>query len=131
MAVNSTYTQTTGPTNESVRNIATGRITMPADAITAADVIVQQLGFTPRYIRFWNVTDRISIEWFEGMAADSCLKTAAAGTQTLEVTGGNKGITVCRSDGTADTGGRYFSVAQNATLAVVVASKVLNWVAFG
>jgi hypothetical protein len=129
MAVNSTYTQTTGPSNDKPTNFASGRITMPADAITAADYIVQQLGFVPRYIRFWNVTDRISIEWFDGMAADTCLKTAAAGTQTLETT--NKGIAVCRSDGTADSAGRYFSVSQNATLAVVVASKVLNWVAFG
>lgn len=129
MAVNSTYTQSNGPNNDTPRNFATGRITMPADAITATDYIVQHLGFTPKYIRFWNVTDRISIEWFEGMAADTCLKTAAAGTQTLETT--NKGIAVCRSDATADSSGRYFSVSQNATLAVVVASKVLNWVAFG
>lgn len=129
MANNTSFTQSNGPNAAERPAFATGRITMSADAITATDYLVQTLGFTPRYIRFWNVTDRISIEWYEGMAADTCLKTAAAGTQTLETT--NKGLTVCDSDGTANTAGRSFKVSQNATLAVVVASKVLNWVAFG
>jgi hypothetical protein len=56
-----------------------------------------------------NLTDRVEVEWFEGMA---CLKTAAAGTRTLETTNG--GITV------DDKG---FRVLQNATLAAVLASK--------
>jgi hypothetical protein len=129
MAVNTTYTQSNGPNNETPRNFATGRITFGADSITAADYVVQQLGFVPRYIKVENVTDRISVEWYEGMAADTCIKTAAAGTKTLETT--NKGLAVCRSDATADTAGRYFSISQNATLAVIAASKVLNWVAFG
>lgn len=129
MAINSTYTQSNGPNTEQPARVATGRITFGADSITATDYVVQTVGFTPRYIRVENVTDRIAVEWFEGMAADTCVKTAAAGTKTLETT--NKGLTVCDSDGTANTAGRAFKVSQNATLAVIAASKVLNWVAIG
>jgi hypothetical protein len=128
MAVNSTYTQSNGPSNDKPTNFATGRVTMPATSLTAADYIVQQLGFTPRYIKLINVTDRIAVEWFDGMAADTCIKTAAAGTVTIETT--NKGLTVCDSDGTANTSGRYFKVSQNATLAVIAVSTVFNWVAW-
>ena len=104
-----------------------GRVVFDATSITAADYAVYTVGFTPRYIRFQNITDRISVEWFEGMAADTCLKTAAAGTKTIETT--NLGITICDSDGTANTSGRYFKVAQNATLAVIAASKTCTWIA--
>ena len=58
------------------------------------------------------------IEWFEGMAANTCIKTAAAGTRTLETTNG--GVTV-------DSQG--FRVLQNATLAAILASKTCYWVA--
>lgn len=129
MAINTTYTQNNASNAESPRAFATGRMTFGADSITAADYVVQTLGFTPRYIRVENVTDRIAAEWFEGMAADTCIKTAANGTKTLETT--NLGLTVCDSDGTANTSGRSFKIAQNATLAVIAASKVLNWVAHG
>ena len=40
------------------------------------------LGFKPRVVRWHNLTDRITEEWFEGMAADSSLHTVAAGTRT-------------------------------------------------
>jgi hypothetical protein len=129
MAINSTYTQSNGPDAAQPPKAATGRITFGADSITAADYVVQTCGFVPRYIKVENVTDRISVEWYEGMAADTCVKTAAAGTKTLETT--NKGLTVCDSDGTANTAGRSFKISQNATLAVIAASKVLNWVAIG
>jgi hypothetical protein len=128
MAVNTTYTQSNGPSNAKPMQMAAGRITFGADSITAADYVVQQLGFTPRYIKVENVTDRISAEWYEGMTADTCIKTAANGTKTLETT--NKGLAVCDSAGTASSTGSYFSISQNATLAVIAASKVLNWVAF-
>lgn len=108
-----------------------GRISFDATAIVAADEVVVFVGFTPKYIVWENVTDRIKGEWYEGMAAESCIKTVAAGTRTLEVTGGNKGLTVCDVDGTANTSGRYFKVAQNATLALILASKVTNWMAKG
>ena len=108
-----------------------GRIVFDATAITAADSVVVNLGFTPKYICWENVTDRIKGEWYEGMAANSCIKTVAAGTRTLEVTGGNGGLTVCDSDGTATTTGKAFSVLQNATLALILASKTCNWYAEG
>jgi hypothetical protein len=129
MAINTTYTQSNASQKQDTPALAAGRITFGADSITAADYVVQNLGFTPRYIKVENVTDRISVEWYEGMAADTCVKTAANGAKTLETT--NLGLTVCDSDGTARTTGRSFKIAQNATLAVIAASKVLSWVAFG
>lgn len=53
------------------------------DATTPATPTIT-VGFSPRYIRVENVTDRIGLEWFYGMASDSALKTVAAGTRTLE-----------------------------------------------
>ena len=129
MAINSTYTQNGNTVAADGARVKVGRLTLGADSITAADFLQQEVGFTPRYIKFTNLTDRISVEWFEGMAANTCLKTAAAGTQTLETTNG--GITVCDSNGDATTTGRQFKVLQNATLAVIAASKVLTWVAYG
>lgn len=129
MAINSTYTQNNASQKGDAPALAAGRLTFGADSITAADYVVQTCGFTPRYIRVENVTDSIAVEWFEGMAADTCVKTAANGAKTLETT--NLGLTVCDSDGTANTSGRSFKVAQNATLAVIAASKVINWIAMG
>lgn len=72
-------------------------------------------GFTPRIVRWQNATDRIMHEWYDGMAADSAIKTAANGTRTLETT---NGITV---------GTGYFTVADD----VIVASKSHYWEAIG
>ena len=93
-----------------------GSDTFDGTAITAADSVVVTVGYKPRYVRWENATDRIGIEWFEGMAANTCIKIAANGTRTLETTNG--GITV------TNTG---FSVLQNATLAAILASKVCYW----
>lgn len=87
-------------------------------AITATDYVEFVCGFQPKYVIFENVTDRICGEFYEGMAANSCIKTVATGTRTLEVTGGNGGITLT-SNG--------FRVLQNATLALVLASKTCVW----
>ena len=106
-----------------------GRIVFDATAITAADFVVVPLGFTPRYVCWENVTDRVKIEWYEGMAANTCIKTVAAGTRTLEVANG--GIIVCTVDGTANVDGKAFSVLQNVTLAAILASKVCTWKAEG
>ena len=106
-----------------------GRIVFDATAITAADSVVVSLGFTPKYVAWENVTDRTKIEWYEGMAANTCIKTAAAGARTLETANG--GITVCTADGTANVDGKAFSVLQNATLAAILAGKVCTWVAHG
>ena len=46
------------------------------------------VGFTPRYVRVDNVTDRIMFEWYQGMTTDYAVKTVAAGTRTLETSGG-------------------------------------------
>lgn len=107
-----------------------GRIVFDATSITAADSVVVSLGFTPRST--WcggTVTDRIKIEWYEGMAANTSIDPVAAGTRTLETTNG--GITVCDSDGVAKTDGKAFAVLQNATLAAILASKVCTWAAHG
>lgn len=61
-------------------NIATGSFT-GAGAIVDVD-----LGFVPRYIKFVNVTDRITHEFIEGMAATTTLKAVAAGTLTADTT---------------------------------------------
>ncbi len=117
MAENVTYTLTRYNAEVSPGFVA-GKIVFDATAITAADYIEIDVGFQPKYVSFQNVTDRIGVEYWKGMADESCLKTAAAGTRTLEVTGGNKGITLTP---------RGFRVAQNATLAVIAASKTIQF----
>jgi hypothetical protein len=97
---------------------ANGLVVLDATAITAADYIEINVGFKPKHVVFVNLTDRTSGEYYEGMATNSCLKTAAAGTSTLEVTGGNGGITLTQTG---------FRVSQNATLALVLASKTCAW----
>ena len=87
---------------------------LPRDRVTVLT------GFKPRYVRWVNLTDRVEVEWFEGMDANTCLKTAAAGTRTLETTNG--GITVDE---------RGFRVSQNATLAAILASKTCVYEARG
>lgn len=41
-------------------------------------------GFRPKYVLLINLTDRISYEWYWGMAEGDYIKTVAAGTRTLE-----------------------------------------------
>lgn len=106
--------------------MASGTVTMHSTAVDTADYVIVEVGFTPRYIRWYNTTG-IYLEWFKGMAADSCLKRIAAGDATLETT--NKGITICDSDGTANTNGRYFKVSGNTTLIAVTASDLIYWIA--
>lgn len=116
---------------------AAGSNTYDATGITAADYTMVNVGFVPKMFIWDNVTDRTQGVWYDGMAADSCVKTVAAGTRTLEVTGGNHGIVV----GKAGTDNSSFSgtnpgpgqvqISQNATLALILASKVIRWQAFG
>jgi len=42
------------------------------------------LGFQPTYVCWENVTDRIKHEWYDGAANGTTVKTAAAGTRTLD-----------------------------------------------
>ena len=108
-----------------------GRIVFDATAIVPTDFVVVVLGYTPRSIRWENLTDRIRNEWFDGMAADSALNIVSAGTRTLSVTGANGGFTICDLDGTPNVSGRCFKVIQNATLGAVLASKTITWTATG
>jgi len=99
---------------------ASGRNALDATAIVVTDDVYVATGFQPRFVQWENATDRTLVEWREGMAANTCIKTAAAGTRTLETTNG--GITVSQLG---------FRVRQNATLAAVLASKVCYWKAEG
>jgi hypothetical protein len=118
MAENTTYTLVKNSTGDGQRE-SHGYVTA-LTASTATDYVEFDTGFKPTYVSLDNVTDRIKIEWFEGMAADTCLKTAATGVRTLETT--NQGITVTE---------KGFQVSQNATLAAVASSKVLAYRALG
>lgn len=113
MAENIVYTLTK-TASQGTPAEATGKIVFDGTAITAADYIEVDLGFKPSYVNFVNLTDRVSGEFYAGMDANSCLKTIANGTRSLEVTGGNGGITLTANG---------FRVLQNATLALVLASK--------
>lgn len=42
------------------------------------------LNFTVRYFQLVNLTDSITHEWYEGMAAGTTVKTIANGTRTLD-----------------------------------------------
>lgn len=132
MAINTTYTAT-GSQKSDPPQRAFGKIVYTSAGITAADYTLVAVGFVPRRIVWTDATNLTRYEWLEGMAANSCLKNVTAGDLTLEVTGGNGGITVCDSDSvaTANTTGRSFKVLQNATLAAVLASATVYWYAEG
>lgn len=98
-----------------VVNHASGYVV--TDAGAAADTTFQ-LGFLPRVVRFVNLTDRISLEWAEGMAANSALRTVAAGTRTLDV---SSGITVNNSPSTGVSNSFMIKTAD------MIASKVFYW----
>jgi phosphatidylserine synthase len=104
----STNTQTN---SNGVVNYAIGKVVTDGGAAAATTFT---LGFVPRKVRFVNLTDRITDEWFEGMSAANSLHTVAAGTVTLETT---NGITVS---------GNTFTV----TATTMVASKSFFWEAF-
>lgn len=136
MAINAAGQTLLQTTSDGIVKYASGSDTFDATAITAADYITLTCGFIPRYVIFDNVTDRTRIEWMDGMAQDSCVKTVAAGTRTLEVTGGNHGIIVGTGALTTAVSGvipnaGQFQVSQNATLAAILASKVIRWQAWG
>jgi hypothetical protein len=141
MALN-TAGQTRTPTSEiyvdGMAKFAAGSVVFDATSITAGDYININVGFVPKYFVFHNDTDRIMVEWRQGMAQDSCIKTAANGTRTLETT--NKGVTVgvLNSDTALTSAGSgtiplqgQVQVSQNATLAVIAASKTCRWSAWG
>lgn len=78
------YTTNTN-TMHQVRNHTIGQTVSDGGAAADTNFVT---GYLPRVVRFINLTDRITLEWFEGMAADSALQTVAAGTRTLITTSG-------------------------------------------
>lgn len=72
-------------THHQVRNHSIGRVT--TDATAPADTPFK-VGYIPRKVVFINITDRITLEWYEGMAPDSALRIDAAGARTLITSGG-------------------------------------------
>jgi hypothetical protein len=99
-------------------NRAQGQVV--TDAGAAADTTFT-CGFIPRYIKFVNATDRIVLEFYEGMAANSALRTVAAGTVTLDVAAG---ITLGTT--ALNTAGQFTVKAAD-----IPASKTLYWEAIG
>lgn len=58
---------------------AVGKFVDDAGSPAAYSVTV---GFSPKVVRYINLTTRVEFEWRDGMAATHCLKTVAAGTRT-------------------------------------------------
>lgn len=112
MAENTTNTKTLN-SSQGNNHFATGRVAFDSTTIVAGDYVEIDLGFQPSFVAWENATDRVNGEWYAGMADNSCVKTAAAGTRTLETSNG--GITPTANG---------FRVSQNATLALILASKV-------
>lgn len=104
--------------SQGVANHSTGVLVNDAGGAVA---VTLSLGFDPRMFRIHNVTDRISYEWYNGMTNPGAVKTAAAGTRTLETT---EGPTV----GTA-AAGTLGQVTVPAT--IILASKTFVWEALG
>jgi hypothetical protein len=112
------FTTNTQSNAAGVVNIAQGIAVTDAGGATATTFTC---GFVPRRIRWYNVTDLIVHEWFEGMTNPGAIKEALTGDKTLETT---NGITVgTAAAGTAGT----FTVAA----AIIVASKTHVWEAVG
>ncbi len=103
MAITATQSQ-----NDGIIRHAVGRFL--DSAASPADAVIT-LGFKARRVVWHNLTDRISKEWFEGMAADSALSTAADGVRTLATSGA---LTISASS---------FTVAA----ALVIQNKQYSW----
>jgi hypothetical protein len=78
-----TITATVTPARELTRVATISHLDSAGTTAASYDV-----GFAPSYIRVVNVTDRIEFEWFLGMTSGHALMTIAAGTRTLETSGG-------------------------------------------
>ncbi|MGH7749526.1 MAG: hypothetical protein ACREQ5_32885, partial [Candidatus Dormibacteria bacterium] len=73
-------TTNTQANSDSIAQRASGVVV--TDSGAAADTSFK-LGFVPRYVRWINATDRITLEWYNGAGAAS-LRTVAVGTRTLD-----------------------------------------------
>jgi len=112
------FTTNTQSNAAGVLNHAMGIAVTDAGGATATKFTC---GFTPRIIRWTNVTDSIKHEWIEGMTSPGATKQVANGTSSLETT---NGITVGTAAG-GDAG--TFTVAA----AIIIASKSHVWEAIG
>lgn len=63
-----------------------------ADGTTAAAAVY--VGFTPRYIKVWNISDGVTDEWFTNYTANTSYRVGATGLVTV---GGTNGITLLTS----------------------------------
>lgn len=110
MATDTPDSQTNGVINRSM-----GKFTG-----AGADVDID-VGFTPRFVRVVNATDRLTDEKYDQMGATEVIHTVAAGTRTLDT---NSLITF--ADPTTD-GFRGFTIAA----AAAINAKVIYWEAIG
>ena len=101
----------------SVVNFATGSFEDDAGTPAAATIT---LGFTPRYFRWENSTDRIMHEWYDDMTAGTTVKTVAAGTRTLDTA--DAGITV---------NGALEGTTVTIAAALILQNKKNRWIAIG
>ena len=116
MAANTTSTTIVFNADDQGIGVREGYCTFSSTALTATDYVEIACGFKPRYVKWTNITDRISVEHFQGMTDDTCVKRAADNAGTLETT--NQGITLTANG---------FRVSQNATLAVCALSTVSHF----
>jgi hypothetical protein len=65
------------------------------------------VGFTPRHVKVVNMTDAITWEYIEGMAATDTLKTAANGALSVDTTSAivTNGVTVSATEVGIEPGG--------------------------
>lgn len=107
-------TTNTQQNSAGVVNHSTGVLVNDAGGAVA---VTLSLGFVPRMFRIHNVTDRISYEWYTGMTNPGAVKTAAAGTRTLETTEGpTVGTAAAGTDGTVTI-----------PSTIILASKTFVW----
>jgi hypothetical protein len=106
-----------------ITNVASGTFLM--DATSTVGAFVFQTGFTPRFVKFINLTDRIQDEWFDGMTADYSLHTVAAGTVTLATSGGIS-IDTVPAGSTNNTTIVPFGTLSSATAATASTTPILN-----
>jgi hypothetical protein len=105
-----------------VTNFASGMYT--GDASTGGVPI--PVGFTPRYVKVWDMTLVTSYEWAEGMAATDSIKTVTGGTMTIDT---NSAIV---TNGTIYTvtevayGGNGAGDGTSGTVSIVEESPALN-----
>lgn len=120
MAINTAGQTSTSTTSTDNTPYHEQVIVYDATAITATDYTRITTGFKPRRIRVTNLTDRTILEWSTSMPANKWVLHVAAGTITLDTTASALVI-----------GERYFDVLQNATLALILASKTVLFEAWG